>query len=149
MRGLCRTNLAFQDNSDAQYRSFRNNIPALAALSLAFLVLKFVYTRAVSRSLSSATSNNLHHIPFLVYFSVIMLIGLHGTSIIKIFVILGINYAIAKDGRERKWTPLVTWAFNGAVLFMNEWNSGYRFASIHPSFGTLVCVQYIYKPAFM
>jgi hypothetical protein len=67
-----------------------------------------------------------------------MLLGLHGTSIIKIFAILAANFAIAKFGRGQKWAPLATWVFNGAVLFANEWNSGYRFAALHPSLEVLV-----------
>jgi hypothetical protein len=73
-----------------------------------------------------------------VAFSILVVLGLHGTSIIKIFVILGVNYMIAKYGRGQKWAPLATWVFNGAVLFANEWNSGYTFAALHPSFKALV-----------
>lgn len=115
-------------------------MPALAGLIISFLTLKFVYTRFFFRSLPSPPTSNLHQIPFLVTFSILMLLGLHGTSIIKIFAILGINYAIAKYGRGEKWNPLVTWVFNGAVLFANERNSGYRFASIHPALELLVRV---------
>jgi D-alanyl-lipoteichoic acid acyltransferase DltB (MBOAT superfamily) len=67
-----------------------------------------------------------------------MLMGLHGTSIIKIFTILLANFAIAKIGRGGRWAPLATWVFNGAVLFANEWYSGYTFAVLHPSFKVLV-----------
>jgi hypothetical protein len=67
-----------------------------------------------------------------------MLSGLHGTSIIKIFTILAANFAIAKFGCGQKWAPFVTWIFNGAILFANEWNSGYTFATLHPSLEMLV-----------
>ena len=67
-----------------------------------------------------------------------MLMGLHGTSIIKIFIILAINFVIAKSGRGEKWAVLATWVFNGGVLFANQWNSGYTFAALHPSFEVLV-----------
>jgi len=71
-----------------------------------------------------------------------MLMGLHGTSIIKIFFILAANFGIAKFGQGQKWVPLATWVFNGLVLFANEWNSGYKFATLHPSFEVLVSTTY-------
>lgn len=56
-----------------------------------------------------------------------MLLGLHGTSTLKIFLILTINYAIAKQCRGSKSGPILTWIFNGAVLFMNDRYGGYQF----------------------
>lgn len=124
-----------QDNSDGQYRSFRNNFPLLTVLAGAFLLLKSIFTYALS---SPRRTHHLHLVPFLVAFSILMLIGLHGTSIIKIFAILVVNYAIAKYTRGAKYGPWMTWAFNGLVLFANDRNSGYRFSSIHPSLEALV-----------
>lgn len=122
-----------QDNSDAQYRSFRNNILSLTLLSLSFLALKFVYSRLAFRS-SSPPSNKLHHLPFLGAFALLMLLGLHGASTLKILAILGANYLLAKYARS----PLTTWTFNAAVLFANEWYGGYHFAALHPSLASLV-----------
>jgi hypothetical protein len=113
-------------------------VPVLSILAHSFLLLKWIYKYAALRSLPAPPTNNLHHIPFLVIFSIIMLFGLHGTSIIKIFVILSVNFGIAMIGQGQKWMPLATWAFNGAVLFANEWASGYRFGALHPSFKVLV-----------
>jgi hypothetical protein len=73
-----------------------------------------------------------------------MLLGLHGTSIVKIFIILTANFAIAKLGRGRKWALFVTWIFNGGILFANEWNSGYTFAALHPSLQMLVRTASLY-----
>ena len=127
-----------QDNSDSQYRSFRSNVPALTVLVFAFLILKSIYALPAFKFSPARPRDTLHKIPFLIFFSVLMLIGLHGTSILKIFAILGANFVITKYGRGRKWIPFVTWGFNGAILFLNEINSGYRFASLHPSFEVLV-----------
>ena len=135
-RNLCLKNS--QDNSDPQYRSFRNNVPALTALVVSFLILKFIYAVPAFKFSPTRPRDTLHKIPFLIIFSVLMLIGLHGTSIIKIFAILSVNFGIAKFGGGQIWVPFITWGFNGAVLYFNEIHSGYRFASIHPSFLVLV-----------
>ncbi|EGN99369.1 hypothetical protein SERLA73DRAFT_90723 [Serpula lacrymans var. lacrymans S7.3] len=132
------------DNSDSQYRSFRNNIPALSILAALFLILKFIYTKSVLRSLPEPPSHRLYLIPFFVTFSILMLSVLHGASIIKIFIILTMNYAIGSSCKGSKLGPLLTWVFNGAVLFTNERNSGYRFSSLHPSLEILDFIQGVY-----
>ncbi|KAJ3550711.1 hypothetical protein NM688_g5016 [Phlebia brevispora] len=122
------------DNSDAQYRGFRNNIPALSGLIVAFFAFKTIYTQVAKfRASAVRFTDNLHHIPFSLAFSMLMLIILHGTSVLKIFAILSINYLIAKLGRGSKVAPVLTWVFNGAVLFLNETQDGYRFSSLHHS----------------
>ncbi|KDQ59021.1 hypothetical protein JAAARDRAFT_33744 [Jaapia argillacea MUCL 33604] len=141
------------DNSDTQYRSFRNNIPALSLLVSAFFIAKSIYGRFSSQrsspSLSQHTSTidtALHRIPFLLTFSIVMLLALHGTSIIKVLIILSINYAIAKSfGQSHpKLAPLLTWVVNMGVLFANEWNSGYKFASLHTSLEVLDSISGVY-----
>jgi hypothetical protein len=127
-----------QDNSDTQYRSFRNNIPSLSSLVLIFIALKYVYIRSALRSASSTPSDKLYLIPFYLMFSAIFLIGLHGTSIFKIVLILTANYWIAKASRGSRLGPLLTWVFNGLILFANEIYGGYRYASFHPSLEVLV-----------
>ncbi|GBE88390.1 Glycerol uptake protein [Sparassis crispa] len=132
------------DNSDIQYRSFRGNIPALVILVGSFLAAKFVYTHSAKRYMSLRPLNNTYHVPFLFTFSILMLLGLHGTSIVKIFAIVTANYGIAKTCRASKFGPLLTWIFNAAVLFANERNEGYRFASMHPSLEMLDSIEGIY-----
>lgn len=68
-----------------------------------------------------------------------MLVALHGTSVIKMFIIFVLNYYIAKCFGGSMLNPLLTWIFNGAVLFANEIYEGYRFASLHPTLALLVC----------
>ncbi|KAJ8588133.1 MBOAT-domain-containing protein [Rhizopogon salebrosus TDB-379] len=132
------------DNSDTQYRSFRNNIPSLSSLVLIFIALKYVYIRSALRSASSTPSDKVYLIPFYLMFSAIYLIGLHGTSIFKIVLILTANYWIAKASRGSRLGPLLTWVFNGLILFANEIYGGYRYASFHPSLEVLDVFQGIY-----
>ena len=80
-------------------------------------------------------------IPFTLFFSILAITGLHGTSIPKIGLILLINYAIAKRaGKLPASGPILTWTFNAAILFLNETCDGYRFASLSKHLAFLVRV---------
>ncbi|KAF8333870.1 MBOAT, membrane-bound O-acyltransferase family-domain-containing protein [Amanita rubescens] len=103
------------DNSDAQYHSFRNNLPLLALAVLGHLSAKFLYTRLTP----SKSTPNL--IPFTLFFSILAITGLHGTNILKIGLILLLNYAIAKrTGNLKTLGPIITWTHA----------MGYHFASL-------------------
>jgi D-alanyl-lipoteichoic acid acyltransferase DltB (MBOAT superfamily) len=132
------------DNSDTQYRSFRNNILSLSFLVLIFIALKYIYTRSVLRSAPSTPSDKLYLIPFFLLFSALYLTGLHGTSVFKIMSILTANYWVAKTSRGSRMGPLLTWIFNVLILFANETYGGYRYASFHPSLEVLDAFGGIY-----
>ena len=103
-------------------------------MALTFLIFRsiFTYTRA------HLSQNRLHLAPFLAIFSFLMLLVLHGASAFKVALILSVNYLIARLCRGSKAGPILTWVFNGLVLFANEKNSGYLFASLHPELEFLV-----------
>ncbi|KZT40000.1 MBOAT-domain-containing protein [Sistotremastrum suecicum HHB10207 ss-3] len=119
------------DNSDSQYRSFRNNIPSLIFLSAAFLASGrlFEFFRPEARS------DKLQRTSFLAKFSILVLFGLHGTSALKVLAIMGLNYLGGKLLAGTRIAPFATWVFNLSVLFLNEAYSGYHFSSLHPSLG--------------
>ncbi|CAE6335175.1 unnamed protein product [Rhizoctonia solani] len=126
------------DNSDAQYRSFRSNIPSLLALSTVHLISGKLYTRIV-RLISSGSENSASghpsgpsRTPFLLVFSLLMLAGLHGTSALKIVAILAANYWISMFKM-----PALTWIFNGVVLFTSNWYEGFQFGSMHGALASL------------
>ncbi|KAI0064952.1 MBOAT-domain-containing protein [Artomyces pyxidatus] len=125
----------YVDNSDIQYRGFRNNLPALAGLISVFFVLKYIYTRPILRM--SNPSDLLHRLPFYTIFSILMIIVLHGTSALKVLAILSANYFIARVSAGQRWAVPATWIFNGGVLFLNERFGGYAFESLHPGLGYL------------
>jgi protein-cysteine N-palmitoyltransferase HHAT len=62
------------------------------------------------------------------YFAFAFLTALHGFSSLKVLLILYINYKIAKESSREK-IPAITWIFNIAVLFANEYFRGYPYAS--------------------
>jgi hypothetical protein len=84
-------------------------------------------------------SDNLHRVPFMAIFSVLLIIGLHGASSLKVLGILAVNYLLAKRVGGERLGPLILWVVNLAILFANELNDGYRFGSLHSSLAFLVC----------
>jgi hypothetical protein len=87
---------------------------------------------------SSPPTNNLHRIPFYLIFSLIMLTILHGASVLKVLILLSLNYALTKATGGTRLAVPATWIFNGCVLLANEWYEGYAFASLHSGFAFLV-----------
>lgn len=67
-----------------------------------------------------------------------MIIGLHGTSALKIFLIVTLNYLIGTRVATLKYGPIIIWVFNLVVLFANELQDGYRYSSLHSSLSYLV-----------
>uniref|UniRef100_A0A8H7XN33 Uncharacterized protein n=1 Tax=Psilocybe cubensis TaxID=181762 RepID=A0A8H7XN33_PSICU len=124
------------DNSDAQYRSFRDNIPILCKAAFGYLIIKNLAKQVLK------TSINL--IPLNSFLSLAMIIALHGSSSLKIILIMSINYLIAKKCRGSQLSPFLTWSFNGTVLFMNEIYRGYSFQSLSSSLSGLDSFSGIY-----
>ncbi|KIY43881.1 MBOAT-domain-containing protein [Fistulina hepatica ATCC 64428] len=116
------------DNSDVQYRSFRDNIPYLAVAFTFFVLSKIAWRRL---KLGSSISN-LDLIPLNFVWSLIAVLILHGASSVKVILILSINYLIGKVCRGSAAGPVLTWIFNVLILFLNERYSGYEFKHIVP-----------------
>ncbi|KAF8193374.1 glycerol transporter [Pholiota molesta] len=128
------------DNSDAQYRSFRDNLGVLCKAALGYLAIRY----AARRLVPGPRTSHLHLIPTNVVLSLLMIVALHGSSAIKILLIMAVNYLIAKKCRSSRLAPFLTWAFNGLVLFGNEIYSGYRFGAILPGLAALDSFSGIY-----
>ncbi|KAJ3854031.1 MBOAT, membrane-bound O-acyltransferase family-domain-containing protein [Lentinula lateritia] len=124
------------DNSDSQYRSFRNNIPILTGVAFLFLLLKYSWNKLYL--MSKIPVDNLHLIPLNAALSLIFLLALHGSSILKLVIVITINFIIAKTCKSSKLGPALTWAFNIGILFMNDRYNGYRFGAITSSLEFLV-----------
>ncbi|KZV91249.1 MBOAT-domain-containing protein [Exidia glandulosa HHB12029] len=73
-----------------------------------------------------------------------MQLGLHGSSAVKVFLILLGNYIVGRSLHTTRALPMATWAFNLAILFANELNDGYRFAALHPSLAPLDALKGAY-----
>ncbi|KAK4542400.1 hypothetical protein LTR36_006857 [Oleoguttula mirabilis] len=124
------------DNSDAQYRSFRDNIPYMALVLMIHPLLRRLYESVVASSTqerqseANATEARLQgRVTFDLAFAAIFLTALHGISAVKIFTILWINYKIA-TALPKQYVGVATWIFNIGLLFANELSNGYQFAWI-------------------
>ena len=67
-------------------------------------------------------------ITFDLYFALVYIFALHGSSVLKIMVILSTNYAIAKQ-LKREHLPVATWVFNTGIMFANELCKGYSYVA--------------------
>ena len=63
------------------------------------------------------------------YFAVVYLLALHGSSAFKVILILYTNFALATY-LSKKYVPFATWTFNIGILFANELFKGYPYAGL-------------------
>lgn len=117
------------DMSDAQYSTFRGNLPYIGLLLIFHPLLRRGWNTlfpSTGRRNEGGPSRLEQRISFDYAFAYIFLVALHGFSALKVLVILGINYQIATKV-PRKYVPHCTWAFNICTLFANEFGHGYRY----------------------
>lgn len=122
-----------------QYSQFRRNIPLLFALACVYLVASHIY-----RALTRLKKKDLQQTYFYLAASAIVVSALHGTSCLKIIVIITISYLIGRSTGGSYWNPFLTWTFNLLILFLNEYYKGYEFESI----GLTMLVR-IYNPCMV
>lgn len=135
------------DNSDQQYAGFRNNIPYLLILLLVHPCLRKLFERihpslqsehATSKNQkptdTAAVGSNLEansrfdgRVSFDLYFAVVYLFALHGSSAFKVLLILYVNFMLATR-LKYSYVPTATWTFNIGILFANELCRGYPYA---------------------
>ncbi|RKF81415.1 Glycerol uptake protein 1 [Golovinomyces cichoracearum] len=132
------------DKSDAQYSTFRDNLPYLAALIIIHPLLRKLYNTLRPSRLRRFSSSNKkiltiseaegnarmeQRTTFDFGFALLYLSFLHGFSILKIIFIIFINYKVATQ-LPRRIIPVMTWILNISILFANELYSGYKFAKL-------------------
>lgn len=108
------------DNSDQQYRFFRNNFPLLCGLIFIHVTLrKLINTFIIIPN--GRYNNNFKRTYFDLIFGIIFLIGAHGINVFKILFHLIINYLIGKYIKNYKLAIWCTWIYGIFSLFFNEW----------------------------
>lgn len=124
------------DNTDSQYRSFRQNVPYLALLLVLHPLLRKLWSKfkplppqGKVPSADQGEARLEQRASFDFTFAIIFLAALHGFSMFKVIVILWINYNIATR-LPRRLVPATTWVFNIATLFANEICQGYHYRDI-------------------
>nr|GAT44387.1 predicted protein [Mycena chlorophos] len=132
------------DNSDAQYRGFRDNFIPLLLGASAFVLAKLVRRRVHGQNPQEKGRDDTYLLGFNFYAALIMVVALHGTSALKILPILVVNYFIAKGFGASKSGPILSWMWNVGVLFLNDWCSGYKFGKVVGSLAFLDAYEGIY-----
>lgn len=119
------------DNSDAQYHTFRGNLPYMSALLVLHPLLRKGWNaiNPISSRKEAGQSRLEQRASFDCAFAVLFLFILHGVSALKVLSILYINFQIATK-IPRNYVPAVTWIFNIGTLFANELCQGYHLKSI-------------------
>ncbi|KAI0106758.1 MBOAT-domain-containing protein [Daldinia grandis] len=127
------------DASDAQYGTFRSNIPYMTALLIFHPLLRRVFNAIVypikstgqsARPTPEEADRRLdQRTSFDFGFALIYLVALHGISALKILFILHLNYQLATT-LPRKYIPAASWIFNVGILFVNEIFKGFRFGDL-------------------
>ncbi len=121
--------------SDAQYHTFRSNLPYMALLLVLHPLLRRAWDavnplpQAAKTGLDMSDARLAQRASFDYIFALIYLVALHGISALKILLILYVNYNVA-TALPRKTVPAVTWIFNISILFANELCDGYRLKSM-------------------
>lgn len=133
-----------QDDSDFQYRSFRDYLPVLTLM----MVLHVAISKTTERLGSSNSYQNLGnaiHRPnrtaFLTVFTAIFILALHGTNSIKLLFFCTLNYVTVKGISATSFspiTPLIVWVLNISSLFLIHWNHGFPYESMSSSLAFLV-----------
>lgn len=133
-----------QDLSDAQYSTFRGNMPYVAILLVIQPLLRRVYetirplpprngpSKANGKTFISAIEGDARldqRASFDFGFALIFLTAMHGVSALKVLFILYINFSISTQ-LPRRLIPAATWIFNISILFTNELCGGYKFADM-------------------
>jgi protein-cysteine N-palmitoyltransferase HHAT len=114
------------DDSDSQYNGFRSYVIQLS-LSLFFFT---ILNKLISRFASERRKNVMQFIV-----SLAVLVILHGSNVLKIFLIIVPGYLIGTITSKKTkflWlSPLLTWIHIIASLFIIEWYQ-WKFASLSP-----------------
>ncbi|ODV98372.1 hypothetical protein PACTADRAFT_852 [Pachysolen tannophilus NRRL Y-2460] len=109
------------DNSDSQYKFFRDNFPALVGLMTIHSLLRQL-------SLIFKVGRN----KFDLVFGCIFLFAAHGFNSIRILLHLTINYVLGKYITNRKAAKLATWAYGILALFINDKYGNLRYVYFSP-----------------
>ncbi|KAL2021404.1 hypothetical protein VTK56DRAFT_7157 [Thermocarpiscus australiensis] len=128
------------DVSDAQYHTFRTNLPYMALLLVFHPLCRRVWNAVypvpqelrgprTTTATEAAEARLRQRRSFDYAFAILYLVVLHGFSAAKILLILAVNYKLAK-GLPRRYIPAATWVFNICILFANELCEGYKFRDI-------------------
>lgn len=119
------------DNSDTQYRFFRNNFWLLVGLVAGHVSL---------RKWIVHVKGDIERTWFDVGFGVVYLFALHGVNVVKIFLHVFVMYTFAKRVTEVKLAKVLLWVYGIATLFINDryWNASFHLDVIDNGFKGII-----------
>lgn len=129
-----------RDDSDFQYKSFRDYVLVLFGVMIAYLALSKMSERAGTADTYRSLADRIvrpNRIPFLVILTTIFVVTLHGVNVIKLLSACVVNFLLARLlGGTFLATPTI-WAWNVGILYAVHYYEGVPFASMGASFSWL------------
>lgn len=121
-----------QDLTDAQYRQFRAGLLPLIAVASVYLCASKLFRYFISKPERRITW-------FILPASLTFAFVLHGTSTLKMLILLSLNFIFAHlFAGIPYFGPAVGWAFNVFLLVSNKYFEGYPLHAMHPQLGAIV-----------
>lgn len=119
------------DNSDTQYRFFRNNFWLLVSLIVLHVGLRRI------ASFSGVLKNRTLYDCI---FGIVYLLSLHGVNVIKILFHVLVMYAFAKFVSDKRLAKILLWSYGIATLFVNDkyWNATFHVDFLDSSFKGII-----------
>ncbi|KAI0465164.1 hypothetical protein LJB42_000386 [Komagataella kurtzmanii] len=111
------------DNSDSQYRFFRDNLPMLVGL----IVLHSGLRKLVGLGFT------IQRTTFDFVFGIVFLFGAHGYNCLRIYFHVFVTYLLARLIPKPKYATLACWIWAVSTLFINDNYRTVQFGSLLPS----------------
>lgn len=112
------------DNTDQQYRFFRDNFPMLIAL---------LVVHVLSRRLVQKVAPSVSRTTFDMYTGLLVLFGLHGFNCFKILLHVTVEFFIGRlSNKNRKLSIILLWGYGIGTLFINAKYRKFKFGSLLP-----------------
>uniref|UniRef100_A0A7N0U831 Membrane-bound O-acyltransferase C24H6.01c n=1 Tax=Kalanchoe fedtschenkoi TaxID=63787 RepID=A0A7N0U831_KALFE len=111
------------DASDAQWRTFRSNLPILTVVFGLYSILAQIMRASFKLKVRGMSITWL-------FISLSYLTYLHGACILFILSIATLNYLLVKMSARTKYFSFLIWVFNVSFLICNRVYEGYSFAEL-------------------
>ena len=129
----------WRDNSDIQYRLFRDHAVTIAAIMTIQAAMTYVLRSIVRACRLSAVTAKQVRICYLFVLGVVFVSALHGINALKLFLIAVGNYRLVRLGVRlpRRLATVLVWLYNAGMLFVVFYTSGLPFESVSSSWAWL------------
>ncbi|WFD00287.1 glycerol transporter [Malassezia yamatoensis] len=128
-------NNRLRDNSDYQYRAFRDYLPAIFAFMCIYVLCASAARGTTHLLQCSASQTRTIRKGFLGLMCFVCAFALHGTNALKLGILASLNYRLTLMSKSLSPSAaqIVIWTFNGASLVLVFWLRGIPYGRISPS----------------